>query len=135
MTRYWLCIIDKDNYKIVVQERVWGLNEHYKTAIDKFRKGDMLAFYVKGRKLGGIFQIDSAFFENRAELFSGGDFPYRVKLKPVKLPKNGIMDWDDDTIRKLQLFRNKQRWMLHLIGRAFCELSIGDFGYLYSKIE
>jgi len=135
MTRYWLCIINEDNYKIVKQEKTLGVNEQYSLALRKFKKGDMVVFYVKRRKLGGAFQVDSNMYEDRENIiFSGGDFPYRIKLKIVKLPKSGMIEWDDEMIRRVQFFRNKEKWMLHLLGRAFCEISIGDYGYLYSRI-
>jgi len=53
MTQNWLCILDRENWEIVQQRKIWGVAERYKNTIAKVKIGDQLLFYLVGETISG----------------------------------------------------------------------------------
>ena len=127
MTRYWLCILTPDNYEVVRDKLVWGVTDRHVNAISQVKPGDKLVMYVIGEKrIKGIYEVISEPYRDETEIFKGGVFPNRVKLKPVKLNDEGIDI--RNLVPKLRIFKRKDRfWAGVLRGKAMVELSEEDF--------
>lgn len=35
MTQYWLCILNRQNWKVVQDQRIWGVAERHKSTINR----------------------------------------------------------------------------------------------------
>ena len=131
MPKYWLCILTPENYEIVKEKLVWGVTERHKNKILQVELGDKLVMYVIGeKKIKGIYEAASKPYEDRTEIFHGGIYPRRVKLKPVKQSEEGIEI--KKLVPELELFKRKDKfWAGVLRGKAMIEITEKD----YKKIE
>ena len=98
---YWLCITTEKNWYVVREKNVWGVPERHKNVIAKVKPGDKLIIYIKQERVDnvvkeprivGIFEVVSDPFKDSARIFSskgvkssGEIFPWRVKIKPIKI--------------------------------------------------
>jgi predicted RNA-binding protein len=134
MTNYWFCITNLENYRITDFNHIWGVEKRFELKIKKFKPGDKIIFYIKGRQLGDIFEVKSKSYSDESELFNGGKFPYRVKLESIKKSEQ-IHILTDEMIKKLDLFKYKgDKWKNELHGQAIKPLSKKDFDYISSKL-
>ena len=143
--RYWLCITSDENWEVVREKRIWGVSERHRKQISEVRPGDVLIFYVK-QKLGkgahpplitGIFEADSEPFKDESELFvptsPGERFPHRVRLKEKLIPRKPVEF--KQLIPKLKFITNKERWAVHLMGKAMKEISGEDYDRILSAVK
>ena len=126
---YWICVVNDENWAIVRSQHVWGVSKRWERVINQVREGDLLIFYVIPKRLGGIFEVISKPYYDDSEIFypvkdREENFPYRVKLKPILLPKEPI----DFTplVPRLSFIKNKQRWSAPF-RRAMFRISKEDF--------
>ena len=110
---YWICVVNDENWAVVRSQHVWGVSKRWEKIISQVREGDLLIFYVIPKSLGGIFEAVSEPYYDESPIFypvkaREEKFPYRVKLKPILLPKEHI----DFTplVPKLSFTKNKQYW-------------------------
>ena len=93
MVNYWLCVANLENWEIIQKEKVWGVSAKNRRLLDRTEINDILIFYVKTRKLAGIFKITSKPFESKKQVFvSKGfsnkeNFSYRVRIEPLIVPR------------------------------------------------
>ena len=121
---YWLCILTPENYEIVRKELIWGVEDRHRNKIQQVKKGDKLVMYVIGeKKIKGIYEATGEAYREEKQIFKGGLYPNRVKLKKVK---EG--DVDIEKIReKLELFKGLgPRWALKLRGKAMIQITEKD---------
>ena len=130
MARYWFCILTPENYQIVRENLVWGVKDRHKKVLDQVSIGDKLIMYVIGeKKIKGIFEVVSEPYRDESEIFKGGVFPNRVKLKLVKEGEGIDIK---ELVPELKIFKRKdEKWAGILRGRAMIELDEED----YKKIE
>jgi len=134
---YWLCVTSEDNWRVVKERNVWGVGEWFKSVIQKVKPGDKLVFYVmQTRKnkdvipsrITGIFEAVSEPYKDSTKIFkpygSESTFPYRVKLKPIKILKKPINF--KELVPKLSFIKNKQRWS-GILRRAMVEIPEKDY--------
>ena len=134
MTNHWLCITTITNYMITESDNVWGVEKRYESRLNKLKPGDKVIFYLKGRQFGGIFQVKSKPYKDENKIFYGGKFQYRIKLKPIKTPKD-MHFLTDGMIKNLDLFKFKDhRWKFELYGKTIMPLSKKDFNHISFKI-
>jgi predicted RNA-binding protein len=134
MNNNWLCISNVSNYKVTISNNIWGVESKYKSKLEQLKIGDKIIFYLKGKLIGGIFEVKSELFFDNDKIFNGGIYPYRIKLKPIKSFDN-IYPLTDEMIKNLDLFNYKdKRWKLTLFGRTILALTDKDFNYLKSMI-
>ena len=122
--KYWLCVTNEENWQIIKEKRIWGVPERRKAIIDQVKPGDLLVFYVKPKRIGGIFEATSESFLSETEIFKGGLFPHRIKLKAIFIPKEPKSF--EPLIRKLTFIKNKKFWTISL-RRAVLEISKDDY--------
>lgn len=131
---YWLCITNLENYNIAVSKNVWGVKEKYLYKIEKLAIDDYIVFYILGRRIGGVFKVSSKYFEDRDNVFDGGVYPIRIKIKPIKMP-NKLIPLSDKMIFNLEMFTYKDyRFRGNLMGQIIKPISKKDFDYINKKL-
>jgi len=139
MVNYWLCVVNQRNWSVVRRELVWGVPRRHRNKLASVRKGDVLIFYIKGSKIGGIFQVVSDPYVDETRIFDTTGFPetekfpYRVKLKPVIVSKK-LIDFRP-LVGMMSFITNKRLWGLHLLGKAMIKISQKDFEILKQTLE
>ncbi|MDF2956156.1 EVE domain-containing protein [Candidatus Alkanophaga liquidiphilum] len=143
--RYWLCIADEANWEVIRKKNIWGVSERHKNTISRVRLGDKLLIYLKQEKVddeiresrvAGIYEAASSVFKDATRIFKTpkgmGDetFPYRIKLKPLKVFKKPV--GFKPLIPKLKFVKNKRKWSGHLMGKAMREIPEEDFKLIAS---
>ena len=136
-TVYWLCITNRENWEIIKKHNIWGVSERHRRMIAQVRKGDRLVIYVKQEIRGkekypsaivGIFEAVGEVYKDETEIFKGGVYPWRVKIRPIKLGEVNFKN----LVPKLSFIRNKERWSGHLVGRAMIKISGEDYRIIES---
>ncbi|MDD4455303.1 MAG: EVE domain-containing protein [Candidatus Methanomethylophilaceae archaeon] len=126
MTR-WLAISNRTNWEITRKKNIWGVPQRNKNIIGRVKSGDTVLIYVSQQKDGdnllpsavtGAFEVASEPYEERTKVFVApeqmGDevFPYRIKLKPVKVFDPPVEF--KPLIPKLKFITNKTMWTGHI---------------------
>lgn len=78
--------------------------------------GDRIIFYATGIcKFAGIAEITESIYQDETKIWDNGDFPYRVKIKPVIYLKKE--EWVDvrNLVNDLEYFKNKIQWSMHFM--------------------
>jgi len=139
MVNYWLCVTNEENWEVVRKRQVWGVPERRgRKVIEAVRPGDYLIFYVKSKRIGGIFEAVSEAFESSERIFSWGEFgreeifPFRVKLRPVVVADEPIEI--GELIGKLSFTKGLRRWSVRL-RRAMLRVSARDFKLIRGLLE
>jgi predicted RNA-binding protein len=144
MVNNWLCITSVENWKNVRENLVFGASEEHKSYMERVKPGDNIVFYLiskvvknkllAGRSIAGISKAVSTFFYDEKRIFKTDKiYPYRIKLEPIKTPKNEIK-LDKDLINKLKFIKNKSMWNAHIQGRAIRPIPQEDLETLKSII-
>jgi len=120
---YWLCITTEENWNVIKEKNVWGIGEKFRKTIQKIKPGDKLVFYLVQTKKGdeiipsrivGIFEAVSETYKESNRIFKSksksGDiiYPYRVKIKPIKIFSKPIEF--KPLIPKLKFIKIKDKW-------------------------
>lgn len=135
---YWVCVTNKENWHIVRQEKIWGVSKRNQKLLEKAEIGDFLVFYVKPKKLAGIFKIISKPFESKKEIFSSTGlvekeiFPYRVKLEPMIIP-NKFKDFEE-LIPRLRFIARKKTWPAYL-RKAMIRISKNSYDVMREALK
>jgi len=138
---YWLCITTEENWKVIREKNVWGVPDRHKNTIAKVKPGDKLLIYVKQENVKGeikpsrivaVYEVVSKPFKDSTRIFSskgmrssGEIFPWRVKIKPIKIFDKPVEF--KPLIPKLKFITNKKRWSGHLMGKAMREIPEEDY--------
>ncbi|AAB99392.1 TPA: EVE domain-containing protein [Methanocaldococcus jannaschii] len=136
---YWLCITNEDNWKVIKDKKIWGVAERHKNTINKVKVGDKLIIYEIQRSgkdykppyIRGVYEVVSEVYKDSSKIFKptprnpNEKFPYRVKLKEVKVFVPPINF--KDLIPKLKFITNKKKWSGHLMGKAMREIPEEDY--------
>jgi len=137
---YWLCITNRENWEIIKKHNIWGVSERHKNMITQVKKGDKLIFYIKQKiysknkhpsVIAGIYEAISESYRDETEIFEGRTYPWRVKIKPVRLGEINFKD----LIPKLSFIKNKKRWSGHLMGRAMIKIPEEDYRIIESMLK
>ena len=146
---YWLCITNEENWKVIKERSIWGVPERHKNVIARVKPGDKLLIYVKQKKtkdevieprIVAVYEAKSKSFKDLKKVFSSKGmrysnevFPWRIKLKPVKIFDKPVEF--KPLIPKLKFIKNKQKWAGHLMGKAMRELPKEDFRLILEKFS
>jgi len=138
---YWLCITNETNWKIIKEKNIWGVPERHKNTIAKVKPGDKLVIYLKQEKINNeikeprivaVYEVVSEPFKDSTRIFSskgmrssGEIFPWRVKIKPIRIFDKPIEF--KPLISKLKFIKNKKKWSGHLMGKAMRKILEDDF--------
>lgn len=139
MVNYWMCITNEENWKVIKEQKIWGVPEKRgRRLIEGVRPGDLLVIYVMPKRIGGIFRAISEPFESREKIFNWAEFgreeifPYRVRLEPVNVPETPRPF--EKLLGKLSFTKDVKRWSLKL-RRATLKISNKDFKLISQALE
>jgi predicted RNA-binding protein len=110
---------------LVISKRIFAVSERHQKIYDTIQKGDILVFYVKPKRLGGIFKVIHK-LENLCE--GWGEYVHQIEIKPIKVLTN-LVELDSQFINKLDLFQ-KKLWGPTLKGKALIQITKEDFNKL-----
>ncbi len=117
-----------------------------KTQSSKLKKGDRCLIYVKQERIGnelkesrivGEYDVESEVFKDSSRIFKSPpnmgneSFPYRIKLKPIKVFKKPIEF--KPLIPKPNFIKNKKKWSGHLMGKAMRQIPKEDYELIVGK--
>ncbi len=137
---YWLCITNEANWKVIKERNVWGVPERHKNTIMKVKPGDKLLIYVKQERVNNevkeprivaTYEVVSEPFKDSTRIFSSKGlkknetFPYRIKIKPIKIFDKPVEF--KPLIPKLKFITNKKKWSGHLMGKAMRKIPEEDY--------
>jgi len=142
---YWLCITNEENWKVIKAKNVWGVPERHERTIAKVKPGDKLLIYLKQENIGdnikpsrivAVYEVVSEPFRDSKKIFKspkgmGNEvFPWRIKIKPIKIFDEPIEF--KPLIPKLKFITNKKKWSGHLMGKAMREIPEEDYELILS---
>jgi predicted RNA-binding protein len=90
--RYWLCVANQENWEVIREKNIWGVEERHRNSISKVRPGDKLLVYVMGTKkdnellpprIVAAYEAVSEVFTDPSRLFKGKVYPLRIRLRPI----------------------------------------------------
>ena len=132
--RYWLCVTNQENWEVIKEKNIWGVEERHRNTISKVRPGDKLLIYVMGTKkenetlpprIVAVYEAVSETFIDSSRRFKGKLYPLRIRLRPIAVfPKP--LDFRE-LVPKLSFIKNKRMWVGHIRGKAMREIPKGDF--------
>ncbi|MDD4126326.1 MAG: EVE domain-containing protein [Methanomicrobium sp.] len=144
----WIASTNRDNWEVIKKKNLWGVPKRKKNSIERSAPGDKILIFVRQENAGdtilpsaitAAYEITSKPFEDQSEVFKkpptmpGEEvFPYRVRLKPVKI-FNEPLDFKT-LIPKLEFITNKKQWTGHL-RTAMRTIPEEDFEYIMKAAE
>ncbi len=144
----WIASTNRDNWEIIKKNNIWGVPKRNKNSIERSEPKDKILIFVRQENaddtilpsaITAAFEIASKPFEDQSEVFKKPptmhgeeNFPYRIKLKPVKIFKEEL---DFKTlISNLEFITNKKQWTGHL-RTAMRTIPEGDYEYIIKAAE
>ena len=146
MTQFWLCILNRENWLVVQEKKIWGVSERHRNTIKKVKIGDHLLFYLIGEitkekrlpsAIAGKAEVKSPVFKDNTRIFHSPEgkrehYPLRINLtnfqvSPEEIPFKPL-------IPELEFITNKKRWSGHLQGKAMRTIPEHDYILLVNKI-
>jgi len=124
---HWFASSNRDNWEIIRKKNIWGIPKRNKAIIQRAQVGDTIVIYVAQKKEGdtvlpsavvGAYEIVSEGYEDHKPIFitpeSMGNevFPYRVKLRPIKIFTEPVEF--KPLIPGLKFIKNKTMWTGHI---------------------
>jgi predicted RNA-binding protein len=146
LMKYWLYITNSDNWKVTKEKKILGASKRHRNALSRMKIGDKCLIYVVGGwsggeisppKIVGAYNVASEVFRDSTKIFKEGTygrteiFDFRLKLEPLNVYKDPI-DFKP-LVPQLDFIKNKQRWSLHIRGRAVVEIPEEDYNLITSK--
>ncbi|MBU6996399.1 MAG: EVE domain-containing protein [Theionarchaea archaeon] len=141
---HWLCILNRENWKSVLDHQVWGVSERHRNTISRVTIGDGLFFYLVGEQsqsgrlesaVCGHADVASDVFRDIKRIFTsktGETYPLRTRLQDVvsfgEIPFKPL-------IPDLSFIKNKKRWSGHLQGKAMRTLPERDVALIFKAAE
>ncbi|WFN37447.1 EVE domain-containing protein [Methanomicrobium antiquum] len=124
----WIASTNRDNWEVIKKKNLWGVPKRNKNSIERSKPEDKILIFVKQENVGdtilpsaitAAFEITSKPFEDVSQVFikpstmpGEENFPFRIKLKPVKI-FNEPLDFKS-LIPNLEFITNKIQWTGHL---------------------
>jgi predicted RNA-binding protein len=134
MVNYWLCVTNEDNWRVIRKENMWGVSDIHQDKLTQTKVGDRLVFYVKPMRIGGIFEVIAEPFQEDKEIFLGGVYPHRIRLKPIIIPDK-FLDFRP-LISELRFIKKKSpRWGAYLQGKAMRTIQKEDYELIKNKLK
>ena len=132
MKKYWLFITNEDNWKLIAKKENYGFKERTKKDLDKISIGDYVLVYIKGKKIGGAFEVISKSPKVKIKFYDE-EYPYQLKLLKKIIPKHPL-ELTKTIINKISIFTNHPRWGTLLMGRSTKEISKEDYNMIMGLI-
>ena len=131
--KYWLFVTNDINWKTIKNKKIFGFDDRGIRDLGKLSIEDFVIIYIKGKKIGGMFEIKSLKSESKIR-FKEGNYPYKIKLKKILIPRE-LLDLTEKIINNISIFKGKSRWGTILMGRATKEIEEADFYYIKNILE
>lgn len=129
---YWICIVNRVNWKVISDKNIWGVSEKHKNMLSNVKKGDKLVFYIiREIVFAGIYEVVSEMYKDYSKLFEPNPsdtteaFPYRIKIAKIKIAKEPVPL--KSLISDLEFITNKENWGGYFFGKAIRTLPKNDF--------
>jgi predicted RNA-binding protein len=132
--KYWLCVTNQENWEVIRERNIWGVEERHRNTISKVKPGDRLLIYVMGTKkeneslsprIVAVYEAVSEVFTDPSRLFKGKVYPLRIRLRPIAVFSKPL-DFRE-LVPKLGFIKNKRMWVGHIRGKAMREIPKVDF--------
>jgi predicted RNA-binding protein len=132
--KYWLCVTNQENWEVIKERNIWGVEERHRNTISKVKLGDRLLIYVMGTKkddeslpprIVAAYEAVSEVFIDSSRIFKGKVYPLRIRLRPIAVFSKPL-DFKE-LVPKLNFIKNKRIWVGHIRGKAMREIPKGDF--------
>lgn len=124
MVQRWLCISTRSNDEVTRKQNIWGVATRYAGIIGRIKKGDTLLMYtmqeivervVIPSSITSIYEASSEVYEDESPLFSNPlrspgyeVFPYRIKVKSVKVFAEPVPF--KPLVPEMSFIKNKVMW-------------------------
>jgi len=144
---YWFASSNRDNWDIIRKKNIWGIPKRNKSIIERVKPGDFILIYVAQQKedenilpsaVTGAFEIISKGYEDTTPIFITPErmgeevFPYRVKLKPIRIFREPVEF--KQLIPDLKFIKNKTMWTGH-IRVAMREIPKEDYEFIMKSAK
>jgi predicted RNA-binding protein len=132
--KFWLCITNEENWEVIKEKNVWGVEERHRNAIAAVKPGDRLLIYVMSTKkeketlpprIVAAYEAASGVLRDSERIFKGKLYPLRIRLKPLAVFPRPV-DFRE-LVPKLGFIKNKKGWVGHIRGKAMREIPEVDF--------
>jgi len=119
---YWIFVTSEKNWKVIRDEKVWGMPLKRENLIKKLKVGDEAFIYLKQEKKGdevlpsrivGLFEIASEAFKSSEQIFKDRSYPWRVKLRPKIVLKDKYLEFKP-LLAKLKFTKGAKGWAAYL---------------------
>jgi predicted RNA-binding protein len=133
-------VTNKENWQVVKEKKIWGVSEGNKYQLERVKIGDFLIFYVKPKRIGGVFVAVSNIFRSDERIFSSSGFPSdetfpnRIRLKPWLIPKKPI-DFTPLIVKVSFIKRKDWKWGTSIFGRALKAIPESDFKLIEAELK
>ena len=101
----------------------------------EIKKGDLVVYYAKGKKIVGLFEIMSDIFYLSNDPYWGNTAVY--KISPIYITE-APLSFDKlihDPKINFDLFKNKKHWGTYLQGKSIIKLTKNDFNIFFKFIK
>jgi predicted RNA-binding protein len=132
--RYWLCVTNQENWEVIKERNIWGVEERHRNTISKVRPRDKLLIYVMGTKkddeslpprIVAAYEAVSEMFTDSSRIFKGKLYPLRIKLRLIAIFSKPLEF--RELAPRLSFIKNKRMWAGHIRGKAMREIPKVDF--------
>jgi predicted RNA-binding protein len=132
--RYWLCVTNQENWEVIKEKNIWGVEERHRNTISKVRPGDKLLVYMMTTKkenetlpprIVAAYEVVSEMFTDSSRIFKGKLYPLRIGLRLIAVFSKPL-DFRE-LVSKLSFIKNKRMWVGHIRGKAMREIPKEDF--------
>lgn len=145
--RNWICVINKENFKVVLEKRVWGVTERHKNLFQKIQPGDICAFYIIGEWqgadkrdscIGGLFTVISKPYFDTSDIFPSKRtdderYPYRIELKSMQ--DNELNIPFKPLVQHLSFIIKKHNYGSYMVGRPLREITVEDLNIIKEALK
>jgi predicted RNA-binding protein len=115
--RYWLCITIPENWQIVKEKLVWGVEERYQMTMRRLVEDDFLIFYTTNpqKAIAGIYTVASGWYQDNIPIGwvkrvkrkpVPTTFPFRIKIVPHIVPPQPV-PVDEELFERLMFVTDK----------------------------
>jgi predicted RNA-binding protein len=147
MTQYWLCIVNRQNWEVVRQKKIWGVAERHRNTAAKVQIGDHLVFYVVGEirngnrlesAVCGRAEVASDVFRDTKRIFASAGVR-KAEIYPLRIRLTNLVSFKElafkPLISDLSFIKNKRKWSGHLQGKAMRFIPEHDFDRIVKAAE
>lgn len=126
-----------NNTEKCFEHKVFGLNSGSSKVWQRFislSQGDILVFYKAKEGFAGIWEVASEHYQDKAPIWDDGEYPTRVKIKPIIALKPDQYVDAKTMVEDLEMVTHPLYW-----GIAFREnlkeISEKDYKLIKTKLE